>query len=158
MSSISRAEVLTQLMLEIFRANGALLSSGDRLVEGIGLTSARWQMLGALAIGGGSLNAPQAAKAMGVTRQGALKQLNILVKEGLVEAVANPRNVRSPLYRLTKRGDRTYSEARRLNAGWSERLGHEFSLQELRDGLGSLQHLRELLERDLAVRATEEDA
>ena len=32
---------LTELILETFRLNGALLSRGDRLVQDIGLTSAR---------------------------------------------------------------------------------------------------------------------
>ena len=36
---------VTQLTLTVFRLNGTLLHWGDRLVEPLGLTSARWQML-----------------------------------------------------------------------------------------------------------------
>jgi hypothetical protein len=40
----------TELVLEIFRLNGVLLTQGDRLVDDIGLTSARWQVRGAAAL------------------------------------------------------------------------------------------------------------
>jgi DNA-binding MarR family transcriptional regulator len=53
-------------------------------------------------------NVPQIAAAMGVTRQGVLKQINLLVDEGLVEALPNPTHKRSPLYVLTVKGQTTY--------------------------------------------------
>ena len=39
---------LTDLVLELFRLNNRLLAAGDRLVAGIGLTSARWKVLGTI--------------------------------------------------------------------------------------------------------------
>src|SRR5439155_1035334 len=36
------------LMLDLFRLNSLLLTAGDRLVARLGLTSARWQILGAI--------------------------------------------------------------------------------------------------------------
>src|SRR5262245_4782769 len=88
-------EVLTDLILLIFRVNGQLLTAGDRLVEHLHLTSARWQMLGAIALSASPCTAPQVAAAMGVTRQGAQKQLNLLLKGGLVTAEPNPGHARS---------------------------------------------------------------
>src|ERR1700756_1256876 len=41
-------EALTNLMLDLFRLSSRLLTVGDRLAAGLGLTSARWQILGAL--------------------------------------------------------------------------------------------------------------
>ena len=38
--------VITDLILETFRLNGQLLAAGDALVSDVGLTSARWQVLG----------------------------------------------------------------------------------------------------------------
>jgi hypothetical protein len=43
-------DAVTQLVLETFRLNGCLLIAGDALVADIGLTSARWQVLGAIAL------------------------------------------------------------------------------------------------------------
>ncbi|MDH3233798.1 MAG: MarR family transcriptional regulator, partial [Alphaproteobacteria bacterium] len=44
----SVVEAVTALILETFRLNGRLLAAGDRLVGDLGLTSARWQVLGAI--------------------------------------------------------------------------------------------------------------
>jgi hypothetical protein len=43
-----KAEALTELILTMFRANNLTLAWGDRLVSPLGLTSARWQILGAI--------------------------------------------------------------------------------------------------------------
>lgn len=51
---------------------------------------------------------PQIAATMGVTRQGVLKQINLLVDEGLVQPLPNPTHKRSPLYALTPIGQTTY--------------------------------------------------
>lgn len=107
---------ITRLTLTVFRLNGMLLHWGDRLVEPLGLTSARWQMLGAIALAEVPLTAPQIGEAMGVTRQGAQKQLNLLLEEGLVEAHPNPAHRRSPLYVLTPEGLDLY---RRVDALWT---------------------------------------
>ena len=63
---------------------------GDAFVGPFGLTSARWQMLGALAFSEVPLTAPQIADRMGVTRQGAQKQLNLLREAHLVQTLPNP--------------------------------------------------------------------
>ena len=39
---------MTQFILASFRLRGQLLEAGGRLTHSIGLTSARWQVLGAL--------------------------------------------------------------------------------------------------------------
>jgi hypothetical protein len=41
---------MTGLIIEVFRLNGDLLAAGDFLVGDIGLTSARWQVLGSIAL------------------------------------------------------------------------------------------------------------
>ena len=111
-------ESLTELTLAVFRLNGLLLQWGDRLVGPIGLTSSRWQMLGALALRGKPLTSPQVGDVMGVSRQGAQKQLHALEALGLVEPQANPAHKRSPLYALTPQGRRLYGRAEQL---WAQR-------------------------------------
>lgn len=111
-------DLLTRSVLAVFRANGALLAWGDRFAAPLGLTSARWQMLGAIALAGEPMPAPRIAAAMGVTRQGAQKQLDLLVDEGLVDRLPNPAHQRSPLYRLTRSGASVYGRIDRL---WAQR-------------------------------------
>lgn len=111
------AAAVTQLTLTVFRLNGVLLHWGDQLVAPLGLTSARWQMLGALALANAPLTAPQVGEAMGVTRQGAQKQLNLLRAQGLVVALPNPAHRRSPHYALTPQGLALYRQA---DATWAD--------------------------------------
>jgi DNA-binding MarR family transcriptional regulator len=127
MKSDTAVQTLTDLTLTVFRLNGALLQWGDRLVEPLGLTSARWQMLGAIALARAPLSAPQVGESMGVSRQGAQKQLNLLVEQGLVESFANPSHRRSPLYRLTARGQHRYEQAQALWQTRAAALGARIS-------------------------------
>lgn len=100
----SKADQLTELVLNIFRANGALSAWGDNFASAERLSTARWQMLGSVALSQQPLTAPHLAARMGMTRQGAQKQLNLLVQEGLIEAQPNPMHRRSPHYQLTPQG------------------------------------------------------
>ena len=70
------SEALSRITTEIFYINGLLLAWGDRFAADLGLTSARWQMLGALAHAAEAQTSPQLGERMGMSRQGAQKQLN----------------------------------------------------------------------------------
>lgn len=142
--SKSEARILTEIMLTVFRVNGRLLEKGDQLVEPLNLTSARWQVLGAVALAGNPLSAPQIAEAMGITRQGAQKQLNKLEKDGFFKHAPNPRHQRSPLYILTDLGSRAFAKAMDLESVWSNGLVVGLSLQDLK---GTLQTLNAIYER-----------
>ncbi|SEH40272.1 MarR family winged helix-turn-helix transcriptional regulator [Magnetospirillum fulvum] len=143
------AQTLTDLMLSVFRVNGRLLEKGDRLVAGLSLTSARWQVLGAIALAERPVPAPQIAEIMGITRQGAQKQLNLLVEEGIVVRAPNPFHERSPLYSLTDAGIRAWREAERLCALWTEDLSPFFSAEEAETALKVLTELHRRLNRPL---------
>ena len=121
-----------------------MIGWGDRFSSNFEITSARWQMLGALALSPKPLTAPQVANQMGVTRQGAQKQLNLLLDEGLVEKQANPYHKRSPFYRLTKSGNALYQ---RIADDWerhAERVGQAFSREELTTTLAVLNRIHTL--------------
>ncbi|MDR6990289.1 MarR family winged helix-turn-helix transcriptional regulator [Luteimonas sp. 3794] len=140
------AAAVTQLALAVFRANGALIQWGDRLVGPLGLTSARWQMLGAIALAGQPLSAPQVGDAMGVSRQGAQKQLNVLADLCLVEAVSNPAHKRSPLYRLTARGQRLYCQADGLWTQCADQMAAHFNARDAKAAIETLTRMLELIE------------
>jgi len=44
-------EALTHLIVDIFRLQGSLLAAGNELTRDLGLSSARWQVMGALVAG-----------------------------------------------------------------------------------------------------------
>src|SRR6266545_5597390 len=130
--------VLTRVILSVFRLNGQLLRAGDELVGPLGLTSARWQMLGAVALSDRPLTAPQLGDIMGVTRQGAQKQLDLLVDDGFMERRPNPDHLRSPLYALTPRGRSSYEATARVQARWAARLAAGLALKDLETAAGLL--------------------
>ena len=123
--------LMTEIVLLVFRVNGRLLSAGDRLVGDLGLTSARWQMLGAVALSDHPRTAPQLAARMGMTRQAAQKQLDLLKEDGLVAAEVNPGHARSPLYVLTRKGTSLYASTERVQTAWANRLAESLSIRDL---------------------------
>ncbi len=140
-TSDTQSGVLTEIMLEIFRLNSLLLEKGDQMVAPLGMSSARWQVLGALALSGGAMSCPQIAAAMGISRQGSQKQLNLAIKDQLLAVSGNPRNLRSPLYALTPRGQEAYRKAMGLQAVWSKALARGIALSDWQTTLSVLREL-----------------
>ncbi|MBU1210907.1 MAG: MarR family transcriptional regulator [Alphaproteobacteria bacterium] len=105
------AEALTDLILTMFRVNNLTLTWGDRLVAPLGLTSARWQILGAIALEDRSQPVAWLARDLGANRQNVQRIVNDLAKEGLVEFQPNPHHRRAHLVVLTKKGQRIYDAA-----------------------------------------------
>jgi DNA-binding MarR family transcriptional regulator len=141
----AKAQALTEVILVVFRANGLLLDAGDSLVGAIGLTSAWWQVLGAVALAGRPLTAPQIAAAMGITRQGVQKRLKPMLAAALLESRPNPHHRRAPLYALTKKGAQRYAAAEAIQTEWSNELAASFSTAELQTTSTALAALAERL-------------
>ena len=134
MSRIKRTpagDALTSLMLDLFRLNSLLLTAGDRLVAGLGLTSARWQILGAII--GAERPEPVAwlARDLGANRQNVQRIINDLHKEGLVAFAANPHHRRAQLVVLTDKGRRMFDVAMRLQAPWINSLSNGLSVANI---------------------------
>lgn len=119
----------TELLLEVFRLNGALLAAGDRLAAPEGLSSARWQVLGAIATGPATV--PAIGRAMGLTRQGVQRTVDLLRREGLVEQVDNPGHRRARLVRLTSEGARRLDALSRRQAAWANAVADGIGAGEL---------------------------
>lgn len=79
---------LARAILATFRLNGALLESGDDPIRDLGVSSARWQVLGA--VGSGPLPVAQIARDLGRKRQGVQPTVDRLEKQGLVEMREKP--------------------------------------------------------------------
>ena len=92
---------ITDLVLETFRLNGRLLASGDALVADLGLTSARWQVIGAMALSPMPLSVAQIARNMGLTRQAVQRLANEMEADGLMRFAPNPHHQRAKLVVLT---------------------------------------------------------
>ena len=152
MMRTQEGETLTAVVLAVFRANGRLLEAGDELVQHLGLTGARWQTLGAVAMAPEPLTAPRVAAVMGLTRQGAQKQLNVLTQEGLLKQLRNPGHQKSPLYALTSKGERIYQSAETAQAKWVNALARDLPVARLVTALEILEVLSERLESGRGAR------
>ena len=143
------AEILTEIVLCIFRVNGCLLQSGDHLVQPLDLTSARWQIMGAVALAGKPLTTPQIGAAMGITRQGVQKQVNALVKEGLMALHPNPGHKRSPFVALTETGEQIYKKVDTLQADWANQLAEGITSNDLQVTLRTIERVHERLLKNI---------
>jgi DNA-binding MarR family transcriptional regulator len=151
-------DAATDLVLRTFRANGAFLTAGDRLAAQEGLTSARWQVLGAVALAERPLTVPQIARRMGLTRQAVQVSVNRLLEEALVSLGENPDHRRSPLIRLTELGQARYAELERRQIGWINELADGLKLSELATAARVLQQLNNRLDaKEKEAHATPRD-
>ncbi|MBE0455541.1 MAG: winged helix-turn-helix transcriptional regulator [Roseovarius sp.] len=107
-------DALTALILTLFRANNRTLAWGDRLVGPLGLTSARWQVMGTIVAAGRPQPVAWLARDLGANRQNVQRIVNDLHRDGLVTFAPNPHHRRAQLVVLTDKGQRTYEEALRL--------------------------------------------
>ncbi len=139
-------EAITALILETFRLNGRLLAAGDKLVQDLGLSSARWQVMGALT--DGPLPAAQIARKMGLARQSVQRIVDILAAEQTVEFADNPFHQRAKLIRLTDTGQALYQEVMQRQPQWANQLAKGLSAQEIKSIIHSMETIRQRLEED----------
>ncbi|CAA6604318.1 MarR family transcriptional regulator [Rhodospirillaceae bacterium LM-1] len=138
-----KGAVFTRLVLEIFRLNGALLAAGDRMGADLGLSSARWQVMGALA--DQPRTVPHIAREMGLTRQGVQRTVNILEAEGLARLIPNPHHKRAKLVELSPEGATRLKMVSERQAVWANELAEKLDLADLETALLSTSILRGLM-------------
>jgi len=140
---------LTGLILDLFRLNSRLLASGDRLVAGLGLTSARWQILGTIVAADRPQPVAWLARDLGANRQNVQRIVNDLEEEGLVAFRPNPHHRRAQLVVLTDKGRRTYDAAMRLQAPWINHLSEGLRVDDIETTRAVMTTLRRKLEGDV---------
>ncbi len=141
-------EALTNVALDLFRLNSLLLTAGDRLVAGLRLTSARWQILGAIVAAERPQPVAWLARDMGANRQNVQRIINDLQKEGLVAFETNPHHRRAHLVVLTEKGMQAFDAAMRLQAPWINNLSDGLSIKDIETFHRVILALRQKLERN----------
>jgi DNA-binding MarR family transcriptional regulator len=125
-------EALSDLILDLFRLDSLLLTAGDRLVAPLGLTSARWQVLGAIVAAARPQPVAWLARDLGGNRQNVQRIINDLHHEDLVAFDVNPHHRRSQLVVLTEKGQRAFNSAMELQAPWIDELATGLSVKDVR--------------------------
>src|ERR1700758_1813797 len=124
-------DALTNLILDLFRLNSLLFTAGDRLVARLGLTSARWQILGAIIAAERPQPVAWLARDLGANRQNVQRIVNDLVRDALVAFETNPHHRRAQLVVLTDKGRQIYDAAGRLQIPWVNGVSDGLSVKEI---------------------------
>lgn len=138
--------LFTDVALETFRLGGILAAEGDRLTADLGLSSARWKVLGALDLEARPLTVAQVARRMGLARQSVQRVVADLERGGYLELLPNPDHQRSPLAHRTPKGEEAYAEAMRRHVEWANRITEGMEPSDLARAATVLAGLAERLE------------
>lgn len=141
-----RGAALTRVILQIFKLNGRLLAAGDRLVEDVGLSSAKWQVLGAIALAHTPQPVANIARMMGLSRQAVQRTVNELRAMRLLEFAPNPHHQTAQLVLLTRNGRAAYATAHERQRPWADALAQGLREGELTIAERVLSQLTERLE------------
>jgi DNA-binding MarR family transcriptional regulator len=122
---------LTDLVLDLFRLTNRMLAAGDRLVGGLGLTSARWQVLGTVVAAARPQPVAWLARDMGANRQNVQRIVNDLVRKRLLEFQPNPHHRRAQLVMLTERGKQAFDATMRVQVPWINKLAEGLRVADI---------------------------
>ena len=139
MRHTQQGQLFTQIVLELFKLNGQLIAEGDRLTKGVGLSSARWKILGALAISPHPMTVSQIASTMGQSRQGVQRLADAMEKDGILDYQKNPYHKRAKLVRLTSEGEKSYKSLERKQIPWANSHSANMKTVDMEIALSVLQ-------------------
>ncbi|NGY04997.1 MarR family winged helix-turn-helix transcriptional regulator [Solimonas terrae] len=134
------------LIVEVFRLNGSLLATADRLVSKFGITAARWQVLGAIGLPEEPETVARLARNMGLSRQSVQRVVNEMVDEGMLRLLENPHHARARLVTMTDKGRNIFAAAIELQEPWVKSLSAGIGKDRINDACRILRTLRERLE------------
>jgi DNA-binding MarR family transcriptional regulator len=144
-------EAVTELILEVFRLNGRLLDAGDLLVRDIGLSSARWQVLGAVTLSKVPLPVAHLARNMGLARQSVQRVVDEMMNNGLVRYAPNPHHRRAKLVLFTDRGAMAYRAAMDRQTLWADELAAGLTPEAILSATNILRRMQGRIDNDAAA-------
>jgi len=135
-------EILTDLVLQVFKANTALQSAAPAVIQDERISSPKWQILGAIRHEGKT--AAQLGRELGLSRQITLWNARSLASDGLISFETNPNHQRAYLATLTDEGCAVLDRLTANQIDWVNGLASGFQAEQLS---GALEVLRMLCER-----------
>lgn len=130
---------LTKLVFSTFWLNGFFLNAADQITVGSRLTSARWQVLGAVLHE--PLTVPAIARNRGLSRQSVQRIADILVTDGFCEYKQNPAHRRSKLLASTDQGLKSIQNLYPNIKTWSKQIEKQVSADTLNSAILSINEL-----------------
>ncbi len=136
-------DAFSALVVQIFRLNGLILATGDRLAVPAGQTSARWRVLAAVENQPASV--AQIARRWGQARQSVQRVANALVRDGLATYEENPRHRRAQFLALTPKGRSVLQAIQVAQTAWANQMGAEIGEADLGQASAILARILDLL-------------
>lgn len=136
-----KRKLFLDLVLSIFRLNGILQAEGDRMAGSLGLTSARWKVIGVIALSPGGVTVPAIARTLGQSRQAVQRITDVMQEDDLLAYADNPRHKRSPLVALTEQGQQVYNALRAVQDPWAIEHTEDVPLEDLETALRLIHRL-----------------
>ncbi len=133
------------LALSVFETNGYLVDTGNHLVRPIGLTTAWWQVLGALGYSPTPLPVAHIARNMGLTRQAVQRVVDLLIERGLVEQYPNPHHQRAKLIVLTAAGRAALAETEVAVAPLNQAIIDRIGIDRLAIAIAVLREMNDVM-------------
>lgn len=139
--------MLTEIILESTRLNGAMLQAENELTKPFGLTSARWQVMVALVEAEQFLTVPQIARRRGLSRQGVQRIVNDLLKLGLLMQKTNIDHKSAPLISMSEEGQKAMGQINVAKISRANQMSVGLSERALQQTLKVLRSIRERSEK-----------
>ena len=127
----SSVELVNGIVLNVFKLNGYFVKAADCITKESDLTSARWQVLGAVLHEQHTV--ASIARSMGLARQSVQRIADILVADGLAEFLPNPAHKRAKLLSCTEKGLNAIRKIRPEAVAWAEKVKELIGEEELKD-------------------------
>ena len=143
--------LIRALVLNVFLTNGRLVEAGNELVRPIGLTTAWWQVLGALGYAPVPLPVAHIARNMGLTRQAVQRVVELLAGRGFVRLEPNPHHQRARLVVLTSTGRAALAGAEVAVAALDRVAIERIGAERVATAIAVLDALRTVLAQELDV-------
>ena len=121
----------TQLILEIFSLHQQLIVAGDSLSAPFALSSAKWKVMGGIALSEEAPTVSQVARRMGLSRQAVQRICNDLRKVGMLGLIDNPRDRRAGCWILTDQGWERYRQVMKAQELWLEKISQALDIEDV---------------------------
>lgn len=122
-------DAFAEFAISVLRLAGPLTAAGDALARPSGQSAARWQVLAAASHA--PMSVADAARALGLARQGVQRIADLLEEEGLIVYGDNPAHQRAKLMMPTPRGEEVLDDIKARQAVWADTFGAELGEERL---------------------------
>lgn len=150
--SENREDPQKQLFVSMFQEMFTLLSKLHRISEDLlmdaqsEITHSCWTILSIIHCEPEHLTVPQIAQLRSTSRQAVQRQITLLLENRYIEAIENPHNKRSPLYRVTASGSAYYHDLRvKVYGQWLNDVANIVGMERAERLIISIRELDEAL-------------